>query len=32
MKHIMLIDDDTCIIEMLRELLEKEGYSVTAAY
>ena len=32
MKHIMLVDDDTCIIEMLRELLEKEGYSVTAAY
>ncbi len=32
MKHIMLIDDDTCIVEMLKELLKKEGYCVTAAY
>lgn len=32
MKHIMIIDDDACIVEMLRETLVRAGYEVTRAY
>ena len=32
MKHILIIDDDIYIGDMLQELLEKNGYSVGRAY
>ena len=31
MKRILVIDDDTQIREMLREILEREGYEVEDA-
>ena len=32
MKQIMVIDDDLYISDMLKEILEKEGYQVSRAY
>ena len=32
MKQIMVIDDDTYISDMLKEVLEKEGYAVSQAW
>ena len=32
MKQIMVIDDDPCISDMLKEVLENEGYQVSLAY
>ena len=32
MKHILIIDDDIHISNMLKELLTKEGYAVSRAY
>ena len=32
MKHILIIDDDVYIGNMLQEVLEKEGYQVSRAY
>ncbi|MCR5120469.1 MAG: response regulator [Lachnospiraceae bacterium] len=32
MKKIMIVDDDSCINEMLNTKLSEEGYEVTSAY